>query len=73
MEHDPEADQQHRKTLNKTCQALEKQNGSLEEVRGEIDYHDDEKLGNGKSRNIALAYANPCQEWYAVAETHGRA
>ena len=41
--------------LNKACAALEEQNGSLEGVLGGIDYNDEQKLGNGKSRDTVLA------------------
>ena len=38
-----------------------------------VDYNDEQKHGDGKSRDIVFAYANPRQEWNAVAETHRRA
>ena len=41
--------------LNKACAALEEQNGSLEGVLGGIDYNDEQKLGDGKSRDTVLA------------------
>ena len=41
--------------LNKACAGLEEQNGSLEGVLGGIDYNDEQKLGDGKSRDIVLA------------------
>ena len=41
--------------LNKACAALEEQNSSLEGVLGGIDYNDERKLGDAKSRDTVLA------------------
>ncbi len=42
-------------TLNKACAALEEQNSGLEGVLAGIDYNDERKLGDAKSRDTVLA------------------
>ncbi len=42
-------------TLNKACAALEEQNSALEGVLAGIDYNDERKLGDAKSRDTVLA------------------
>jgi type I restriction enzyme M protein len=42
-------------TLNKACAALENANTSLEGVLAGIDYNDERKLGDAKSRDVVLA------------------
>ena len=42
-------------TLNKACAALEERNSALEGVLAGIDYNDERKLGDAKSRDTVLA------------------
>jgi type I restriction enzyme M protein len=41
--------------LNRACSGLEDENGSLEGVLAGIDYNDERKLGDAKSRDVVLA------------------